>query len=184
LLIGLNGITSIGLDDTMRIIKLTQLKKISLCGSPELFSDEDATQHFVTTLQRTKSFVQDLPGIRDYIRATTYASIQSSLIRKEQLNRVALLLVPPPLQRRQHATSTMLKTPHKAIAEFAMVPNNAGASAIFKLFEVQPTLLEKRLKRPPPRVAAATTADAAAAASQQDCSTISSTSILGSSSSS
>jgi hypothetical protein len=42
----------------------------------------------------------------------------------------------------------MLKISHKAIMKFAMVPNNAGASAIFKLFQARPALLEKRLKRP------------------------------------
>jgi hypothetical protein len=37
----------------------------------------------------------------------------------------------------------MLKIAHKAIAKFSMVPNNAGASAIFKLFQARPALLEK-----------------------------------------
>jgi hypothetical protein len=44
----------------------------------------------------------------------------------------------------------LLKLSHKAIGKFAMVPNNAGASAIFKLFQARPQLLEKRLKPPPP----------------------------------
>jgi hypothetical protein len=43
----------------------------------------------------------------------------------------------------------MLKVWHKAITKFALVvPNNAGASAIFKLFKARPQLLEKRIKRP------------------------------------
>jgi hypothetical protein len=42
----------------------------------------------------------------------------------------------------------MLKISHKAITKFAKVPNNAGASAIFKLFQARPQLLEKRIKRP------------------------------------
>jgi hypothetical protein len=41
-----------------------------------------------------------------------------------------------------------LKSYHKAITKFATVPNNAGASVIFKLFTARPQLLEKRLKRP------------------------------------
>jgi hypothetical protein len=88
-----------------------------------------------------------------------------SLTRNQQLNRVALLLVPPPppLQRQrqqqqeqqerqrqqQHATSRMMrKISHNAIAKFATVgsDNNAGTSAIFKLFQVRPALLEKRIK--------------------------------------
>jgi hypothetical protein len=73
------------------------------------------------------------------------------------MNRVALVLVPPPLERRrrqqqqQHATGTMLKISYKAIAMFATVgsSNNAGSSAIFKLFQVRPELLAKRINRPP-----------------------------------
>jgi hypothetical protein len=42
--------------------------------------------------------------------------------------------------------------------------NNAGASAIFKLFQVRPALLEKRIERPPIAAAAAAATAAAAAA--------------------
>ena len=60
----------------------------------------------------------------------------------------------------QNAGTMMLKTWHKAIAKFAMVRNNnAGASAIFKLFTARPQLLEKRLKRPPPTAVAAAVAE-------------------------
>jgi hypothetical protein len=82
-----------------------------------------------------------------------YASIKRSLIRNLQLNRAALLLVPPPpLQRQQRqqqhaAISMMLKIAHKAITKLAKVLN-AGASVIFKLFQVRPTLLKKRIKQP------------------------------------
>jgi hypothetical protein len=43
-----------------------------------------------------------------------------------------------------------IKTCHKAIAKVAMVvpKSNAGAGAIFKLFQTRPALLEKRIKRP------------------------------------
>jgi hypothetical protein len=65
-------------------------------------------------------------------------------MRNQQLNRVGLLLVaPPPLQRQQHAISMMRKISYKVITEFATVPNHSGASAIFKLFQVRPALLEK-----------------------------------------
>jgi hypothetical protein len=52
----------------------------------------------------------------------------------------------------------MLKISHKAIAKFANVDdgNNNGTSAIFKLFQVRPVLLEKRMKRPPTAASAAT----------------------------
>jgi hypothetical protein len=67
-------------------------------------------------------------------RDASYASINNSLKRNQQLNRVAWLLVPPPppplLQRQQqrHTTSsTMLKISHMAITRFATtVPDNAG----------------------------------------------------------
>ena len=58
----------------------------------------------------------------------------------------------------------MIKISHKAITQFATVGdgNNAyGASAIFKLSQVRPALLEKRVNRP---AAATTTAGIAAAA--------------------
>jgi hypothetical protein len=106
----------------------------------------------------------DLPLDR---RDATYASIKNCLKRNQQLNRVALLLVPPPLQQQQqrsHSAGTMmLKVSHRAIAKFAIVVPariNAGASAVFKLLQSRPQLLEKRLKRPP-------TAAAVAAVSQQ-----------------
>jgi Leucine Rich repeat len=152
-----NNITSVGLDDITHMIGSTQLKTIFSCNGG-IFNDQDATQRFVTTLQQKRSSIQELPWFSDYlhgnIRAAMNACIKLSLIRNQQLNRVALLLVPPPppLQRRQqqqHATSMMLKISHKAIAKFATVPNNAtGASAIFKLLQARPALLEKRIKRP------------------------------------
>jgi hypothetical protein len=98
-----------------------------------------------------------------------YASIKRSLKRNEQLNRVTLLLVspppPPPMlrqqqqqqqQQQQNTTSMMLKISHKAITKFATVgSNNAGTSAIFKLFQARPALLERRIKRPATAVTAA-----------------------------
>jgi hypothetical protein len=53
----------------------------------------------------------------------------------------------------------MLKISHKAITKLAAVGNRnnaTGASAIFKLFQARPALLEKRIKRPPAATAAAT----------------------------
>jgi hypothetical protein len=44
----------------------------------------------------------------------------------------------------------MLKISRKAITKFAKVCSSyAGASAIFKLFQARPALLENRIKRPP-----------------------------------
>jgi hypothetical protein len=74
------------------------------------------------------------------------------LTRNQQLNRVNLLLAPPPppppLQQQQQlhqqqqprnvGMTMMLKISHKAITKFATVPNNAGASAIFKLLQAHP----------------------------------------------
>jgi hypothetical protein len=87
------------------------------------------------------------------------ATVGTSLTRNQQLNRVHLLLsLPQQQQQQRNSTIIMLKTGLKAIAKFAMVHNNAGASAIFKLFTARPQLLEKRLRRP----SAATTTAAAA----------------------
>jgi hypothetical protein len=55
-----------------------------------IFNDQDNTQHFVSTLQQTPSSVQDLPWIRYIIGAAAYASIKRSLMRNQQLNRVAV----------------------------------------------------------------------------------------------
>jgi hypothetical protein len=102
--------------------------------------------------------LQSLPAT---ITAAASKSITNSLTRNQQLNRVNLLLAPPPHQQRQRqqqqqqqqqrrnaaTTTMMLKVCHKGIAEFATVPQNAGANAIFKLFTARPQLLEKRLNR-------------------------------------
>jgi hypothetical protein len=152
-----NRITFVGLADITRVIVSTQIKTIDLQYTQDVFNDEDATQHFVTTLQHQKSSVQELPGIdADNFpgrnSAASYASIKNSLIRNRLLNRVNLLLAPPPSQQQhqqqRNAATMMLKSWHKAITKFAKVPNNAGASAIFKLFQARPQLLEKRIKRP------------------------------------
>jgi hypothetical protein len=147
----------------------TRIKAIELFWwNRDIFNDIQATQHFVSTLQHKISSVQKLPLTSPYhfpkdSRDAIYASIKCSLIRNHQVNRVALLLVPPPptphlqQQQQQHATGMMLKISHKAITKFATVgSNNAGTSAIFKLFQARPALLEKRIKRPSPAAAAAT----------------------------
>jgi hypothetical protein len=41
----------------------------------------------------------------------------------------------------------MLKISHMAITRFAAIPNNAGASSIFKLLQARPALLQRRIKR-------------------------------------
>jgi hypothetical protein len=183
-----DNITSAGLGDITRMIELTQLQTIDLFWNNEgIFNNQDATQYFVSALQQKKSNVQELPGIEycnfsgdNAINIATVTNIQSSLTRNQQLNRVALLLVPPPpppplqrqrqrqQQQQQHATSRMmLRMAHKAIAKFATVgsDNNAGTTAIFKLFQLRPALLEKRIKRAAAAAAAATAAAAAAAGS-------------------
>ena len=58
----------------------------------------------------------------------------------------------------------MLKISHVAITKFAAVANNAGASAIFKLLQARPVLLQKRIKRPSSAAAAAAANAAGAAA--------------------
>ena len=56
------------------------------------------------------------------------------------------------------STLMWMKTCHKAIANFATVPNKAGASAIFKLLQARPALWQKRLKPPPTAAVAAVAA--------------------------
>jgi hypothetical protein len=174
-----NRVTSTGLVDITRMIKSAQLKTIRIFGNESIFNDQDATQHFVSTLEQKKSSVEDMPHVLDYYfypefrHRTICASIRSSLTRNQQLNRVvALLLVPqlPTPQQQQGATTSMMLykiLAHKAIAKFATIGssninnnnNNGGASAIFQLFQVQPALLKKKqIKRPSPAAAAAAAA--------------------------
>jgi Ran GTPase-activating protein (RanGAP) involved in mRNA processing and transport len=171
-----NRITSLCRADITRLLEATQLKTIALRGNDHLFGDDivaTATRHFVKTLQQKKSSVQELSGLEYNFcpcsdSVSLYLIIQNSLTRNRQLNRVAVLLTaspppppPPPqhwLQQRNDRTAAslmMLKTWHKAIAKLATVPDNAGTSAIFKLFTARPQLLEKRLKRPVPVATAA-----------------------------
>jgi hypothetical protein len=86
--------------------------------------------------------------------------IQTACARNKSLNQVKLLLAPERQQQQQqqqhYSTATMLKTCHYAIAKFAMtgpLGSNSGASAIFRLFQARPALLEKRLKRPAATIA-------------------------------
>jgi hypothetical protein len=172
-----NDITYRGLADVTRLIESTQLKTLSLCGNSRVFqSNQNATHCFVTALQHAKSSLQELPWISEYdfsndeaeeengcTAAATFASINNSLTRNRQLNHVNNLLLarprpPPPLQQPNAAATMMLKVSNKAIAKFATVTNNAGASAIFQLFTSRPQLLEKRLQRPAPVAAVAAAA--------------------------
>lgn len=104
---------------------------------------------FIPALRQNTS-LQVLPGISHdgHPRLSGIAvAMNTILTRNRSLNQVGLLLAPPP----QPTTSMMfLKIWHKAIVKFAMVPNNAGCSAIYKLFQARPALLEKRIKRPAP----------------------------------
>jgi Leucine Rich repeat len=140
--IGSSHVTSNCLDDFSRMPQSTRLKTINFWRNI-VFNDTDATQRFVSTLQHKCSTVQELPllGQRDFpgdedSQGATFASINICLTRNQQLNRADLLLLPPPRPRQQQqhpqppgsTTTTMflLETWHKAIAKFAIVPNNAG----------------------------------------------------------
>jgi Leucine Rich repeat len=92
-----NCITSAGLDDITRIIDSTQLKTIGFHYIDGVFDNDDATQHVVSTLQQKKSSVQEVSMVYSYDlpednRDASYASINNSLKRNQQLNRVAWLL--------------------------------------------------------------------------------------------
>jgi Leucine Rich repeat len=88
-------LTADGLDDVTRMIESTQLKTIDFAWNNRgIFNDPDAIQRFVSTLHQKKSSVQELPMIHP--DAAYITSIKKSLKRNQQLNRVALLLAPPP----------------------------------------------------------------------------------------
>jgi hypothetical protein len=189
-----NCITCVGLADITRLlVSMPRLHTtIGLRNNKDLFMNNDATQHFVAILQHKNSSVQELEGIREDCfpidnRAATYASINNSLARNQQLHRLdGLLLVAPQQQRPQPPDGTIntsttlfwLKVWHKAIAKFSNTAtggpiggaggSNAGASAIFKLFTARPQLLEKRIQRPTTTTTAAA-AVAAVATVEQEC---------------
>jgi Leucine Rich repeat len=167
-----NNRTSKGLAAITRLVESTQLQGIGFSNYFQEFCDTDLTQHFITALQHRNSSLQALPELIPQLfpkktfghrAATYYSSIQDSLTRNRQLHRVNNILLapspPPPPRQQQPGTSNttlLLKISHKAItSKFAAIPNNAGASAIFKLFTARPQLLAKRIKRPPPAVAVA-----------------------------
>jgi hypothetical protein len=160
-----NDTSSVGLDAISRLLESTRLKTILFYWGDEFCDDFDATQRFVSTLLHKNSTLLELPLLErhgfpgafdDDDGIAAFASIRICLTRNRQLNRANNLLLAPlltptpttPLVRRQQHAMTMTKTWHKAITKFAMVRNNAGASAIFKLFTARPQLLEKRIKRP------------------------------------
>jgi Leucine Rich repeat len=110
LFIGYNRITSAGLADIIRMIESTQLQTIGLSGNRKIFHDEATTQHFVSTLRHARSSVQDFHSIdfsEDFSEGSedaTYARIENSLTRNQQLNRAFnLLLAPPPQQQERNA---------------------------------------------------------------------------------
>jgi hypothetical protein len=185
-----NDMTSKGLDDITRLSESTpRLKSIVAHGNERLFRDgtAESLQRFVPTLRHKNATLQAMVGTdkdhdfpKDNHLATLFASTKNSLTRNRELNNVGLLLTPPPSRQpppRPGSSLLLLKVHHEGIAEYAKVAhNNAGASAIFKLFTARPQLLEKRLQRPAAAstAAAVVASDAAyvaapAAVSQLDC---------------
>jgi hypothetical protein len=162
------------LDDITRMMEsMPRLYTIYMAGTRWAASCEISfvmkkSQYYSKQSQVYKSCQRFVNYIPINIRAVTCASITSSLVHNQQLNRVASLLwIPPPPPRRhrpQHATSSslMLKISHMAITKFAQLGNGNNnsnnnnnacrASAIFKLFTARPQLLAKHsrcLQRPP-----------------------------------
>jgi Leucine Rich repeat len=157
-----NEITSVGLADIARLIESTCLKKINLLNHA-LFSDGNANQQFIAKLLKN-AMVQELLG--DPAAGELHDTTSNVCARHKCFNHVNLLLAPllpdhHQQQQNYETTTMMLKTCHRAIAKFAMNgPRgiNSGASAIYKLFQARPQLLEKRLRRSSAAVAATTTA--------------------------
>jgi hypothetical protein len=142
-----NGMTHGALADITRLLESTRIKV--LVFDNQVFRNEDATRRFVTTLRDKPSCVQELPDVSESwfpreSRVAMYASIKSSLLRNKHLNHVASLLAQP-LPAQHDAALLTFKTWHKAITKLAVVPNNAGASAIFKMIRDGPALLENRI---------------------------------------
>jgi hypothetical protein len=90
-----NDITSGGLRDISRMIESTRLQIIYFAfANSGMFDDVDATQSFVSSIRHAKSSVQELPCSFESSSgaATLDISVQNSLARNRQLNRVPLLL--------------------------------------------------------------------------------------------
>jgi hypothetical protein len=161
-----NLITSVGLADIARLFESTRLKKIAFFNGG-LFYDGNANQQFIAKLLKNAT-VQELLGVP--ATGELHDTASNVCTRNKSLNQATLLLAPLPRcntrdhhqqQQNYEMTTMMLKTCHRAIAKFAKNgPRgiNSGASAIYKLFQARPQLLEKRLRRSSAAVAATTTA--------------------------
>jgi hypothetical protein len=155
-----------------RVCSSRRNSKPCCCGATKAFSmiktpPSTLSLHYSRKSQQELRYIYP-DDLLDASRDATYAGIQKSLKRNEQLKRnQQLLLVPPPptplqrlqqqQQQQQHAASMMLKISHTAITEFPAVSSIAGASAIFLQFQVHLELLEKLVQRPAAAAAAIAT---------------------------
>jgi hypothetical protein len=183
-----DDITSECLDDITRMVEsIPRLRRLDLSACDDvldedsddnegIFDNEDSVQRFAAKLHKNVS-VQELLADWHGIHGQDISSTANTICaRNKCLAHADLLLLPPlplplpppPLpqeqQQRQRpgnyrgSTLMWMKTCHKAIANFATVPNKAGASAIFKLLQARPALWQKRLKPPPTAAVAAVAA--------------------------
>jgi Leucine Rich repeat len=126
-----------------RLIESTRLQTIRLWPNRRVFfNDADATQHFVKTLQHKYCSLQELLGIdaRDFpgdedSQIATFSSINNSLTRNRQLNRVNLLLTQQQQQQRNAAAiSVMLKISHKGNRQVCRDSQQRGGQCHFQTF--------------------------------------------------
>jgi hypothetical protein len=161
-----NRITCIGLDDITRLVESTRLQTINFEYN-NVFDGVDGFMRLAAKVIKNTT-IEQLQGIPKYAGGMPHIidlinTIQTIYPRNKCLNHVDLLLAPLSLPQHQpsptgSSTATnaaaaaatariWMKTCPMAIAKFAKVPKNAGATAIFKLFQARPALLEKRVKR-------------------------------------
>jgi Leucine Rich repeat len=186
-----NDITANGLVPITRMIEsMAQLETLSFFYNHMVNCSQDDMRHFAAVLGNN-STIKKLRVSWDFTISQELFGI-FVCTRNQHLAHVDMLLAPLLLLPQRHRTATpppprphprngmstkattattttaavvvvattmWRKTCHKAIAKFAQ---EAGASAIFKLFRTRPALLEKRLERPPSAAAVAAAAAAAA----------------------
>jgi Leucine Rich repeat len=146
-----NNITNKGLvDHITRLLELTRLKTIDLQCNRYVFVDSNAMQHFADVLSQHTG-LEKLVGL-DKKR---YPAIHNMLVRNVRIRRAQELLAP-----RQPRTNVPIasKSGIWCVALSKLAPrrnNSCGASAIFKILQARPAILEKQLRGP--STAAATT---------------------------
>jgi Leucine Rich repeat len=171
--ISYNYITPNGLGELARLVKFTELKKMHSEGNIHLFDDLDAMKNFISVLHKHTILEEFTIEFYDYPQQKeTVMAIDIILARNRSLKRAnALLALQPrtglPIGSKSgiwYMAMFKMGRFHNADMDddedddhaegsdngpdYAAAPTYPGASAIFKIFQARPAILEYQLPRP------------------------------------